>query len=146
MISTQKLRVLVVDDDLALGRRLTAQMVRRGFDVSSASSAEEALRVLSSFDPALVLLDLSLPGLGALDVLSRIKQAKPDTSVVVISARNDAETIFNSSKLGADDYIVKPFEPNDLDSRIGRVLEKQRVPSEVPQLRDRVRRNRDFAT
>src|SRR5262252_6592908 len=102
MIPTQKLRVLVVNDDLAMGRLLAAQMVRRGFEVSKASSGDEALRVLRSFDPALVLLDLTLPGLGALDILGRIKQARPETAIVVISTRQDAETIFNASKLGAD--------------------------------------------
>ncbi len=146
MNSIQKLRVLVVEDDLALGRLLTTLMSRRGFEVSCASSAEEGSRVLASFDPALVLLDLSLPGHGALDVLSRFKQAKPDVAVVVISSRNDPDTIFNSSKLGADDFVVKPFDAKDLEQRVNRVLEKQRIPAEVPQLRDQVRRNRDFAT
>ncbi len=146
MISSAKLRVLVVDDDLALGRTLTAQMLRRGFDVSSASSGQEALRILGNFDASLILLDLSLPGLGALDILGRIKQAKPDASVLVISACNDPDSIFNASKLGADDYLVKPFETKDLDLRISRILEKQRTSVEVPQLRDQVRRNRDFTT
>jgi len=146
MNSTPKLRVLVVDDDLALGRSIAAQMLHRGFDVSSASSGDEALRVLGAFDAALVLLDLSLPGSGVLDVLGRIKQVKPDTAVLVISARNDPDSIFNASKLGADDYLVKPFAADDLDLRVSKVVEKQRVSSEVPQLRDQVRRNRDFAT
>jgi two-component system, NtrC family, response regulator AtoC len=146
MISNPKLRVLVVDDDLALGRTLTAQLLRRGFDVSSASSGPEALRILGSFDPALILLDLSVPGLGALDILGRIKQAKPDASVLVISACSDPDIIFNASKLGADDYLVKPFEAKDLELRISRILDKQRTSAEVPQLRDQVRRNRDFAT
>jgi len=145
MIPTQKLRVLVIDDDLAMGRILATQMARRGFEVSSASSAEEALRILRSCDPALILLDLSYPGQDVLDVLGRIKQAKPDAAIVMISARNDPDTIFNASKLGADDYVVKPFEAKDLELRIGRILEKQRIPAEVPQLRDQVRRNRDFA-
>ncbi len=146
MIPTQKQRVLVVNDDLALGRLLTSQMSRRGFEVSSTSGTSEALRMVGSLDPALVLLDLSLPGLGTLDVLARIKQAKHDVCVVVISTRNDPDTIFTASKLGADDYIVKPFEAQDLLARIDRILEKQRVPPEVPQLRDQVRRNRDFTT
>jgi DNA-binding NtrC family response regulator len=146
MIPTHKLRVLVVDDDLAMGRLLAAQMQRRGFEVSNASSGEEALRVLRSFDAGLVLLDLSLPGLGALEILGRLKHAKPEASVVLISARQDPETIFNASKSGADDYIVKPFDAKDLDLRINRVLEKQHLNGEVvPQLRDQVRRNRDFA-
>jgi len=145
MIPTHKLRVLVVNDDLAQGRLLATQMARRGFDVSSASSGEEALRLLRNYDPALVLLELSLPGLGMLDVLGRIKQTKPDSSVLLISTRNDPDTIFNASKLGADDYVVRPFEAKDLEPRINRALEKQRIPGEVPHFRDQVRRNRDFA-
>ena len=146
MNSSQKLRVLVVNDDLALGRMLATQMLRRGFEVSSASSGDEALRVLASFDPSLIFLDLSLPGMATLDMLSRIRLARPDASVLIISSRNDPDTIFNASKLGADDYIVKPFDPKELDLRVNRIVEKQRVPAEVPQLRDQVRRNRDFTT
>jgi two-component system, NtrC family, response regulator AtoC len=139
----QKLRVLIVDRDHGAGRVLAAQMLRRGFDVSSASSGEEALRLLRQADPALVLLDLSAPG--ATDVLARVKQSKPDTSVVVLSARQDADTIFTVSKLGADDFVGKPFEARDLEVRIDRILERQRTNGEAPELRDRVRRNHDFA-
>ncbi len=145
MTSTQRLRVLVVDDDIAMGRVLTAQMIRRGFEVSSASGGEEALRVLRVCDPALVLLDLSGPGSSTLDVLGRIKQIKPEVAVLVFSARHDPEIIFAASKLGADGYLPKPFEPNDLELRVSKVLEKQRVGGEVTQLRDQVRRNRDFS-
>jgi len=145
MNANSKLRVLVVDDDLAQGRMVAAQMLRRGFEVSSASSGDEALRVLGSFDPALIFLDLSLPGTAALDILSRIKQAKPEAGVLVVSSRNDPDTIFNASKLGADECIVKPFDGKELDLRVSKVLEKQRPAGEVPQLRDQVRRNRDFA-
>jgi two-component system, NtrC family, response regulator AtoC len=145
MIPIAKHRVLLVNDDLATGRTLATQMLRRGLDVSSASSREEALRMARSFDPVLVLLDLALPGTGALDVLSEIKRAKPDAAVIVLSSRNDPDTIFNASKFGADDYMVKPCDANDLDVRITRVLEKQRNGNEVPQLRDQVRRNHDFS-
>jgi DNA-binding NtrC family response regulator len=145
MTQGQKLRVLVVADDIAMGRSLTAQMVRRGFEVSSASGGEEAIRVLRVCGPALVLLDLAGPGASALDILGRIKQNKPDVSVVMLSARLDPEMIFSASKLGADDYLPKPFEKADLDLRINKILEKQKVSSDSPQLRDQVRRNHDFA-
>src|SRR5512143_4235158 len=109
MIPTQKLKILVVDDDIALGRMLAAQMIRRGFEVSSSSSGEEALRVLRVCDPAIVLLGLSGTGTSALDILGRIKAAKPEASVLMLSARHDPEMIFTASKLGADDYLPKPF-------------------------------------
>lgn len=143
MIPTQKLRVFIVDRDQAAARTLAAQMLRRGFDVSSANSGEEALRLLRSCDPALLLLDISTQG--ASDVLARVKQTKPDTAVVVLSARQDADTIFNASRLGADDFVAKPLDERDLEIRINRVLDKQRSNGDAPQLRDQVRRNRDFA-
>ena len=144
MIPIQKLRVLVVDDDMAMGRLLAAQMIRRGFEVSSASGAEEALRALRVCDPGLLLLDLSGPGATTLDVLGRIKQAKPDVAIIMFSARHDPEIIFTASKLGVDEYLPKPFEAADLDLRINKILDKQRGSGEGGQLRDQVRRNRDF--
>lgn len=143
MSPTQKLKVLVVDDDIAMGRFLAAQMIRRGFEVSNASSGDEALRALRVCDPTLVLFDLSGPT--ALDLLGRIKQAKPDVAVIMLSSRHDPEIIFTASKLGADEYLPKPFEAADLDVRIDKILDKQRVSSDGSQLRDQVRRNRDFS-
>lgn len=145
MVPAHKFRVLIANDDIARGRFLTSHLVRRGFDVSSTISGEEALRVLRVYDPALVLLDLSTPGMAILDILERIKQMKPDVSVLMLSARHDPDIIFNASKLGAEDYLARPFEPQDLDLRIDRILERLRVPHEVTQLRDQVRRNSDFA-
>ncbi len=145
MVPTQKFRVLIANDDVARGRFLASHLLRRGFDVSSATSSEETLRVLRVYDPALVLLDLSAPGMAILDTLERIKQVKPEVPVLMLSARHDPDIIFNASKLGAEDYLPRPFEPKDLDLRIDRILERQRIPSEVTQLRDQVRRNSDFA-
>jgi len=145
MVVSQKVRVLVADDDVGRGRFLAAHMTRRGFDVSSANSGEEALRVLRVHDPALVLLDLSGPGLSVLDTLERIKHLKPAVPVVMLSNRHDPDLIFSASKLGADDYLAKPYESRDLDLRIDKVLEKQHSSGDGGQLRDQVRRNRDFA-
>jgi two-component system response regulator AtoC len=144
MIPDKKMRALVVDDDLSMGKFLSSCLARRGFDVGNAATGEEAIRVLRVYDPQLVLLDLSSPGMGALDILERIKQIKPETGVLMLSAQYDPELIFKASKLGADEYLGKPFEPKELDLRINKILEKQRLSTEVPQLRDRVRRNSDF--
>ena len=144
MTPGQKLKVLVVADDIAMGRSLTTQMVRRGFEVSSASGSEEALRALRVCGPALVLLDISGPGASALDILGRIKHSRPDVSVLMLSSRHDPDIIFTASKLGADEYLPKPFENTDLDLRINKILEKQKISGDGTQLRDQVRRNRDF--
>ncbi len=144
MLPSQKVRILVVDDDAQLGKFLNTYLVRRGFDVSCAVSGEEALRMVRVYDPLLVLLGFTSLGMSALDTLERLKQMKPEVPVIMLSAQNDPELIFRYSKLGAEDYLSKPFEPKDLDLRIAKALEKQRVPPEVPQLRDQVRRNHDF--
>jgi len=145
VIPATKLRVLIADDDSGRGRFLTSHLVARGFDVSSASSGEEALRTLRLQNPTLVLLDLTTPVDAAFHTLQQIKQAKPHVAVIILSARHDADTIFNASKLGADAYLAKPFEVKDLDLRIDRILEKQRLPAETTPLRDQVWRNGDFA-
>ncbi len=140
-----KTRVLIVDDDVVMAKYLAAHLSRGNFEVTLASTDQEALRVFRVFDPALVLLDTALNGTEGTEVLQRLKQIKPGISIMVLSASKDPELIFQASKLGADDYITKPVDPKDLDLRIGRVLDNQRLFTEVAQLREQVRRNVDFS-
>lgn len=144
MLPNQKTRVLIVDDDESMAKYLESYLSRRNFDVSSAVSGEEAIRMFRVYDPVLVLLDLAMTGMNGIDTLERMKQIKPDVSVIMLSAHNNPEMIFKASKLGADDYISKPFEPKELDIRIAKVLDKQRLVTEVTQLREQVRRASDF--
>ncbi len=144
MLPNQKTRVLIVDDDGSMARYLSAYLVRRNFDVSTAASGEEAIRMFRVYDPNLVLLDLAMPGMSGIETLERIKQIKPDVSIIMLSAQNNPDVIFKASKLGADDYIAKPFDPKELDVRIAKVMDKQRLVSEVTQLREQVRRQSDF--
>ena len=144
-MSNQKLRVLVVDDDLGMAKFLVTHLVRRNFDVSTAASGEEAIRMFRVYDPALVLLDVAMTGISGIETLERIKQIKPEVAVIMLSAQNNPDLIFKASKLGADDYLSKPFEPKELDLRIAKVLDKQRLLNEVTQLREQVRRQSDFS-
>ncbi len=144
MLPAQKTRVLIVDDDGSMAKYLQAYLARRNFDVSTAVSGEEAIRMFRVYDPNLVLLDLAMPGMSGIDTLERMKQIKPEVSVIMLSAQNNPEVIFKASKLGADDYIGKPFEPKELEIRISKVLDKQRLVTEVTQLREQVRRQSDF--
>ncbi len=145
MQANQKLRVLIVDDDESMARYLSSYLAKKSFETTTAASGEEAVRMFRVFDPVLVLLDVAMPGMSGIDTLERIKQIKPDVSVIMLSAQNSPEAIFRASKLGADDYIAKPFEPKELDLRINKVVDKQRLVSEVTQLREQVRRQNDFS-
>jgi len=144
-LTDQKTRVLIVDDDSSMSRYLSSYLVRRNFDVNTAGSGEEAIRMFRSFDPVLVLLDVSMPGMSGIDTLERLKQIKPEVSIIMLSAQSSPELIFKASKLGAEDYISKPFEPKELDLRIAKVLDKQRLVTEVTHLREQVRRQSDFS-
>ena len=140
----QKTRVLIVDDDVAMAKYLASHLARRNFEVTVASGDQEALRIFRSLDPVLVLLDISMSSTNGVGVLERLKHIKPTVSIVVLSASKDPEAIFRVSKLGADEYLTKPIDPKELDVRIGRVLENQRLHAEVSQLREQVRQQSDF--
>ncbi len=139
------MRVLIVDDDLSMAKYLSTYLSKHQFDVSTAASGEEAVGMFRVCDPNLVLLDLAMPGMNGITTLERIKQIKPEVSIIMLSAQNHPEAIFKASKMGADDYIAKPFEPKELEIRIAKVLDKQRLVNEVTQLREQVRRQSDFA-
>src|SRR5215469_7099984 len=139
----QKTRVLIVDDDAAMAKYLASHLSRRNFEVTVASSDQEALRIFRSLDPVLVLVDTAMNPAGAA-VLERLKHIKPTVSIMVLSNNKDPESIFKASKLGADDYLSKPVDPKELDVRIGRVLDTQRLHAEVTQLREQVRQQSDF--
>jgi two-component system response regulator AtoC len=141
----QKVRVLIVDSDPSMSRFLANYLARQNFEVSTASTGEEAVRMFRVYDPVLVLLDVALRGMDGMETLERLKQIKPDISIIVVSGQNDPELIFKVSKSGADDYLGKPFEPKELDLRIARVLEKQRLASESTEIREQVRRQSDFS-
>ena len=142
---SSSIRVLVVDDDAGMAKFLASHLTRRNFDVSIAATGEEAIRLFRVYDPALVLLDIAMSGLSGLETLERLKQIKPEVAVILLSALNDPEIIFKASRLGADDYMAKPLEPKELDVRINRLLDKQRVVHEVSQLREHVRKQTDFS-
>jgi len=134
---------MIVDDDQSMARFLDSHLSKR-YEVSIVGSGEEAIRLFRVYDPALVLLDMAMTGITGIETLERIKQIKQDVSVIIISGQNDPDIIFRASKLGADDYVQKPFEPKELDLRIAKVLDKQNLVTEVTQLREQVRRQVDF--
>ena len=144
-MTNSKVRLLIVDDDGSMAKYLSTYLARRNFEIGTAASGEEAIRMFRVHDPQVVLLDVGMPGMSGIETLERLKQIKPDVAVIIISGQNDPELIFKTSKLGADDYISKPFEPRDLETRLGKVIDKLRLVNEVTQLREQVRRQNDFS-
>lgn len=115
--------VLVVDDDFMVAR-LHARFVELtdGFEVVGvAANGQEALRLAAELDPDLVLLDVHLPDLGGLEVLARLREDGSRAGVVMVTAERDADTVRAALAGGAMQYVVKPFEQQDLVERLHRV-------------------------
>jgi two-component system KDP operon response regulator KdpE len=110
-------RVLVVDDDVALARALGINLRARGYDVVTAATGRQALDVLARAHPDVVILDLGLPDLDGIDVLHGIRGWNP-VPVVVLSARTTSDEKVDALDAGADDYVTKPFEMNELLARL----------------------------
>jgi response regulator RpfG family c-di-GMP phosphodiesterase len=111
-------RILIVDDDAAI-RRLLRSVLETEYGVADAASGEEALEVLPLFLPRLVLLDVMLPGIDGYETCRRIKAGPSDVQVVLISARSSPAQRLLAFDAGADDYLVKPFDLQDLRARVG---------------------------
>jgi DNA-binding response OmpR family regulator len=110
-------RVLVVDDEEALRHLAVAYLAADGHEVAEASDGAEALEVARAFRPDLVVLDLGLPRLHGLDVCRELRQTS-DCYVVMVTARDDEETVIAGLRVGADDFLTKPVSPRELVARV----------------------------
>jgi DNA-binding response OmpR family regulator len=116
--------VLVVDDEPMVREVVTRYLERDGFTVRSAADGAEALLELTSNHPDLVVLDVMLPLVGGLDVLSEIRRQSDEVAVILLTANGDEDDRVRGLELGADDYVVKPFSPRELTARVRSVLRR----------------------
>ncbi len=134
-----KLTILVVDDDQTIRKYLTTFLSSLGYTVESASSGTDAITRLSGgLSPDLILLDVRMPGMDGLDVLSHFKKTKPAVPVVILSGVGQIKTVVDAMRLGAADYLSKPFEDQELQLTIENALEKQALREEVRTLRQQL--------
>jgi putative two-component system response regulator len=122
-----KERILIVDDEKTVRRSLNKCLTRSGFSCEEACDAREALENLGKKPADLVILDIMMPGTSGSELLPQIRQAFPDTAVVMATAVVEPDTIINCMKNGAQDYITKPFDVNQLVSNIQMVLNKRQL-------------------
>jgi two-component system response regulator AtoC len=115
--------VLIVDDEILTLNNLKKALEKEDFEVLVTNSGETALEIFEKYKPQLVLLDLMLPGISGIEVLKRIKEIERETIVIMMSAYEILEKAVESMKLGAYDYLLKPFKINDLKNAIRRALE-----------------------
>ncbi|MBN2332233.1 MAG: response regulator [Deltaproteobacteria bacterium] len=122
----KKALIAVIEDEVDIREVLEYNLEREGYRVISAADGIHGLKLVLSEQPDLVLLDLMLPGLGGLDICRRL-QANEETNaipIIMVSARGEESDIVVGLKLGADDYIAKPFSPKELLARVEAVLRR----------------------
>ncbi|MGA1417000.1 MAG: response regulator [Gemmatimonadaceae bacterium] len=124
--STDGERILVVDDEPDIVALVVYHLAKAKYKVSSATSGSDALALAKRERPALIVLDLMLPGMSGFDVLDQLR-ADPDTAsiaVLMLTARKDEPDRIRGLELGADDYLTKPFSPQELVLRVGAILRR----------------------
>ena len=119
-------RVLVVDDEPDIVALVAYHLAKAGYRVSTAASGPEALQAAREERPALVVLDLMLPAMSGFEVLEqlRVSDATRDVAVLLLTARRDEPDRIRGLSLGADDYLTKPFSPQELVLRVGAILRR----------------------
>ena len=126
-------RVMVVDDDQSIRETLEYHLRDSGYDVTTASSAEQALSRIAAADPSLLITDVRMSGMSGLDLLTKVRTVRPETDVLVITAFEDMQTAIAAMKAGAVDYLVKPLDLDQIDFVIERALRDQRARRRVAQ-------------
>lgn len=116
--------ILIVEDDNDISNMLKELLQQNGYDTAQAFSGTEALFYIEKELPAALVLDLMLPGMNGEELLLKIKQEHPEVAVIISSAKEDIKTRVELLRAGADDYIVKPFDVDELLARLEAVLRR----------------------
>jgi DNA-binding NtrC family response regulator len=135
--------ILVVDDEVGV-RQSFNMALKDEYEVILTETGAEALNVLARRSIDLVLLDILLPDMDGLKILEKIRLTEPETDVIMVTAVNDVQTAVKSIKLGAYEYVIKPFVVADLMALIVRALEKRRLEKEIAYLKIELNRYRCF--
>lgn len=125
-------KILIVDDEKNIRMSLTAALETLPIEIATAASGEEALALLEEkpYDFKLILLDLLMPGIDGMEVLRRLAPIRPDIKIIVITAYGSIETAVEAMKLGAVDFLTKPFDPEEIRQAVSRLLDWETQPDQ----------------
>lgn len=140
-----EIRILVVDDELSMREFLAILLEREGYVVDQAESAETALDFLEADSYDLVISDVQMPGLDGIQLLGKIKESTPETAVLMMTAFSTAEQAVEAMKIGAYDYIAKPFKVEEVKILVRNALEKRDLKRENQRLRHEVQERYSFS-
>lgn len=130
-MTSQREILLIVDDEAAIRKLLRRRLSGEGYQCEEVDTAEQVLNTLATRPIALVILDIKMPGKSGVELLPEVKSGYPDTAVIMATAVNDINVAIQCLKQGADDYICKPFNLEELSLAIQKALEKRRLQLEI---------------
>ncbi len=131
-------RILIVDDELIVRESLGSWFKAEGYAVEVADSGRQALDRLAEGGADVFLLDIKMPGMDGIELQKKIREANPDATIIIMTAYASVDTAVAAMKQGAYDYIIKPFDPDDLEHLVRNALERRRLVAENQELKTRI--------
>jgi two-component system response regulator AtoC len=148
-MSKKSTRILIVDDEEIVRESLSGWLEKDGYTIGTAGDGPSALQAMEAQPWSILLVDLKMPGMDGLEVLRRVKETHPEAAVVVMTAYATVDTAVNAMKLGAFDYIVKPFDPEEVSLMVEKIVAQQDLVRENVILRKALKKEyrfHDFVT
>ena len=143
-MSRKNTRILIVDDEEIVRESLGGWLEKDGYTLGSAPDGMSALKAVEEGDWSILVVDLKMPGIDGLEVLKRVKEKHPEIALVIMTAFATVDTAVRAMKLGAYDYIVKPFDPEELSLMIQKIVGQQALVRENLILRKALKREHRF--
>ena len=119
--------ILIVDDEKNIRLTLSQALETLGAEIDTAANGEEALTKLKEKEFGLILLDIRMPGMDGMEVLHRVREIRPDIHVIMITAYGTIESAVEAMKLGAVDFLQKPFDPEEIRELVSRVVDRDKL-------------------
>jgi len=134
-------RILIVDDDTDICRMLSLLMEREGFDSVTVNDGKSALKAVRSASPDVMLLDIKMPGMDGIEVLSRVREMAPELPVIMITAHSEIKGAVKAIRAGAHDYLSKPFEHNEVIRVVHRALSEGKLKRRLKNLSSHINKD-----
>ncbi|MBP1636929.1 MAG: two component, sigma54 specific, transcriptional regulator, Fis family, partial [Acidobacteria bacterium] len=143
-MSRERTRILIVDDEEIVRESLSAWLEKDGYTLAAAQDGETALERVRNERWSILLVDLKMPGIDGLQVLEQARKLQPEAAAVIMTAYATVDTAVEAMKLGAYDYLVKPFDPEELSLMIQKIVSQQALVRENLLLRKVLKRDYKF--
>jgi len=134
---SDKTKILIVDDDEHISELISLYLIREGYETKEVHNGKDAVKEFPAFNPKLVMLDIMLPEMDGYEVCKEIRKTSK-TPIIMLTAKGDTFDKVLGLELGADDYIVKPFEPKEMVARVKAVLRRYNTVIEEPQKNENI--------